>query len=43
MTSDELLSELYDKTLTGNAPDVLDLTKEGLPAGSDRRPCSTRR
>ena len=30
MTSDELLGELYDKTLTGNGPDVLDLTREGL-------------
>ncbi|HEY6493608.1 MAG TPA: corrinoid protein [Trebonia sp.] len=33
MTSDELLGELYDKTLSGNRPDVLDLTREGLAAG----------
>ena len=33
MTSDELLGELYDKTLTGNGPDVLALTKEGLAGG----------
>ena len=33
MTSDELLGELYDKTLTGNRPDVLDLTNQGLAAG----------
>jgi len=33
MTSDDLLSELYDKTLTGNGPDVLALTREGLAAG----------
>ena len=33
MTSDELLSELYDKTLTGNGPAVLDLTRDGLAAG----------
>ncbi|HEX9041780.1 MAG TPA: corrinoid protein [Trebonia sp.] len=33
MTSEELLGELYDKTLTGNAPDVLALTREGLAAG----------
>jgi methylmalonyl-CoA mutase cobalamin-binding domain/chain len=33
MTSDELLGELYDKTLTGNGPDVLALTKEGLATG----------
>ena len=48
MTSDELLAELYDKTLTGNRPAVLDLTSEGLrrrarpgdPAlrGADPRP-----
>jgi methylmalonyl-CoA mutase cobalamin-binding domain/chain len=30
MTSDELLTELYDKTLTGNGPAVLDLTRAGL-------------
>ena len=30
MTNDELLSDLYDKTLTGNGPAVLDLTRQGL-------------
>ncbi|HUA70688.1 MAG TPA: corrinoid protein [Solirubrobacteraceae bacterium] len=30
MTNDELLSDLYDKTLTGNGPAVLDLTRLGL-------------
>ena len=30
MTKDELLGELYDKTLIGNAPVVLDLTRQGL-------------
>jgi methylmalonyl-CoA mutase cobalamin-binding domain/chain len=33
MTSDELLTELYDKTLTGNGPAVLDLTRAGLSQG----------
>jgi len=33
MTSDELLTELYDKTLTGNGPAVLDLTHAGLDQG----------
>jgi methylmalonyl-CoA mutase cobalamin-binding domain/chain len=33
MTSDELLTELYDKTLTGNGPAVLDLTRAGLEQG----------
>jgi 5-methyltetrahydrofolate--homocysteine methyltransferase len=33
MTSDELLGELYDKTLVGNGPDVLALTREGLAGG----------
>ena len=33
MTRDDLLKELYDKTLVGNAPDVLDLTNEGLRMG----------
>jgi methylmalonyl-CoA mutase cobalamin-binding domain/chain len=30
MTNDELLGELYDKTLIGNGPVVLDLTRQGL-------------
>jgi methylmalonyl-CoA mutase cobalamin-binding domain/chain len=33
MTSDELLTELYDKTLTGNGPAVLELTRTGLSQG----------
>jgi len=33
MTRDELLGELYDKTLVGNGPDVLALPREGLAAG----------
>ena len=33
LPSDKLLGELYDKTLTGNGPDVLALTREGLAAG----------
>ena len=33
MTSDELLTELYDKTLTGNGPAVVDLTHAGLDQG----------
>ena len=32
-TGDELLTELYDKTLTGNGPAVLDLTRAGLSQG----------
>ena len=32
-TGDELLTELYDKTLTGNGPAVLDLTRTGLSRG----------
>ena len=33
MSEEELLRELYDKTLTGNGPDVLDLTRQGLAMG----------
>jgi methylmalonyl-CoA mutase cobalamin-binding domain/chain len=32
-TGEELLTELYDKTLTGNGPAVLDLTRTGLSQG----------
>jgi methylmalonyl-CoA mutase cobalamin-binding domain/chain len=32
VTAEELLAELYDKTLTGNGPAVLDLTRQGLAA-----------
>jgi methylmalonyl-CoA mutase cobalamin-binding domain/chain len=33
VTRDELLKELYDKTLVGNRPAVLELTNEGLAMG----------
>jgi methylmalonyl-CoA mutase cobalamin-binding domain/chain len=33
MTTEELLGELYDKTLTGNRPAVLELTNSGLASG----------
>jgi methylmalonyl-CoA mutase cobalamin-binding domain/chain len=33
VNSDDLLAELYDKTLTGNGPAVRDLTNTGLAAG----------
>jgi methylmalonyl-CoA mutase cobalamin-binding domain/chain len=33
MTREELLAGLYDKTLTGNRPEVLDLTNAGLAMG----------
>ncbi len=33
MTPDEILKELYDQTMVGNAPAVLDLTHQGLDAG----------
>ena len=33
MNHDEILQGLYDQTLVGNAPAVLDLTKEGLGTG----------
>jgi 5-methyltetrahydrofolate--homocysteine methyltransferase len=33
MTRDELLGQLYDQTLVGNGPAVLDLTNQGLAMG----------
>jgi methylmalonyl-CoA mutase cobalamin-binding domain/chain len=33
LTREELLADLYDKTLTGNRPEVLDLTNAGLAMG----------
>ena len=33
MTHDEILKALYDETMVGNAPAVLDLTNKGLEAG----------
>jgi methylmalonyl-CoA mutase cobalamin-binding domain/chain len=35
MTNDEILQGLYDNTLIGNAPEVKDLTNEGLAQGMD--------
>jgi methylmalonyl-CoA mutase cobalamin-binding domain/chain len=33
MTTEELLGQLYDQTLVGNGPAVLDLTRQGLGIG----------
>jgi 5-methyltetrahydrofolate--homocysteine methyltransferase len=33
VTQEELLKQLYDLTLVGNAPEVLRLTREGLDMG----------
>ena len=33
MTADELLRQLYDYTLVGNGPEVLNLTRQGLELG----------
>src|ERR1700722_5180724 len=33
MTTEELLSELYDQTLVGNKPGLLELTNSGLSQG----------
>ena len=33
MTRDELLKQLYDDTLVGNAPAVIELTNQGLAMG----------
>ena len=33
MTTEELLKQLYDATLVGNAPEVLSLTDQGLAKG----------
>ena len=35
MNQDELLKEMYESTLVGNAPAVLDLTRAGLDMGLD--------
>jgi corrinoid protein of di/trimethylamine methyltransferase len=35
MTNDEILQGLYDNTLIGNAPEVKDLTNQGLELGMD--------
>ena len=35
MTHDEILKALYDETLVGNAPGVLELTNQGLADGMD--------
>ena len=33
MTHDEIIQGLYDNTLVGNAPEVKDLTNQGLAEG----------
>ena len=33
MTKDELLKQMYDSTLVGNAPEVVELTNSGLAMG----------
>ena len=43
MTRDELLKQLYDDTLVGNAPAVLELTRAGLAMGMGPESCCTRR
>ena len=44
MTHDEILQGLYDNTLIGNAPEVKDLTNQGLAEGTGSRvACSTTR
>lgn len=35
MTSEELLQKLYDETMVGNGPAVIELTNEGLEMGMD--------
>ena len=35
MTHDEILQQLYDHTLVGNAPEVKDLVNQGLEDGMD--------
>ena len=44
MTPEEILQRLYDETLVGNAPAVLDLTHQALGHGhgAAERCCSTR-
>ena len=43
MTHEEILQGLYDETLVGNAPAVLELTNQGLADGMGPRRCSSRR
>ena len=38
MTPDEILKGLYDETLVGNGPAVLDLTNQGLAGGMNPEP-----
>ena len=33
MTNEELLQKLYDETMVGNGPEVIDLTNQGLDQG----------
>ena len=43
MTHDEILQEMYEATLVGNAPRVKELTELGLEEGSaPSRFCTTR-
>ena len=44
MNADEILQGLYDNTLVGNKPEVVELTEQGIAAGhaSPRRCCSRR-
>ena len=37
-TPDDVLKGLYDETLVGNAPRVLELTEEGLALGMEPQP-----
>ena len=39
----EILRGLYDETLVGNKPRVLELTNEGSPPDSRRRRCCSTR
>ena len=43
MTPEEILQGLYDETLVGNAPRVLELTNEALALAWSRSPCSSTR
>ena len=44
MTHDEILQQLYDETLVGNKPAVVELTEQGIDAGiASRARCCSRR
>ena len=38
MTHDDIIKELFEETLVGNAPAVLDLTKQGIADGMTPAP-----